>query len=213
MVNYLKIKRMGIITIGISNLYDTWVIIVSWNGLFCSGMLILETNFRRYIWKIFVKNLGHFTGVNNNAFTFTQYGMISISELFIRKERRYSTPESWWLLNILRSSVASCYPTCDNLRDKFGLRVLYHKMHAVFIYSHILKKMSNIRVSYVRHQWKTSQLTHNFLPPRLCICVIMMKYKRLMSNQSPRCTYNFVEKQSKTVKEVWMRIRLPGPFY
>ena len=98
MVNYLKIKRMGIITVGISNLYDTWVIIVSWNGPFCSGMLILETNFRRYIWEIFVKNLGHFTAINNSAFTFSQYGMVAISELFIRKERRYSTPESFILL-------------------------------------------------------------------------------------------------------------------
>ena len=97
MVNYLKMERMGIITIGISNLYDTWVIIVSWNGLFCSGMLILETNFRRYIWEIFVKNLGYFTAINNSAFTFTQYGMIAISELFIRKKG-----------DIVRQKVLSC---------------------------------------------------------------------------------------------------------
>ena len=99
MVNYLKIKRMGIITKGISNLYDTWVIIVSWNGFFCRGMLIFETNFGRYICEICVKNLGYFTAVNKSAFTFTQYDMISISDIFIRKERRY---------NVVRHKVLCC---------------------------------------------------------------------------------------------------------
>ena len=97
MVNYLQSKTMGFITIGISNLYDTWVILVSWNGLFCSGMLILETNFRRYIWEISVKNLGYFTTVNNSAFIFTQYDMISISELLSETKG-----------DIVRQKVLSC---------------------------------------------------------------------------------------------------------
>ena len=88
MVDSLKIKRLYIITVGISNIYDTWVIVVCRNGLIWCGMFVIEAYFRGNTGEICIKNFCYFIAANNSVITFAQNSVVAIWELFVRKKKR-----------------------------------------------------------------------------------------------------------------------------
>ena len=118
----------------------------------------------------------------------------------------------WWVSNRFQPSVESSYPPGEKLMDEIWTSSIIQQ-DACCVYSLILRnsELSNMNRSIMNAtSMKLSQIRRNWLLFGLCIRVTLIKNKHIVKNQSPSVACNFVEKQSKTVKEVWMGIILTG---